>query len=81
MSTLINHISEIVLHLFVSDKFKIDRIENGIFRVIIFPVLLGFKGKLFEVLISLTIWENFTNQLLDNVQKLRWRIVKETNCS
>lgn len=79
MATLINHISEIVFHLLISDKFEIDWIKNGIFRVVIFSVFLRFQGKLFEILITLTIRKYLTNQLLDNVQKFHWLIKQETD--
>lgn len=79
MSTLIDHVFEVIFHLLIPNEFEIYWIKNGIFRIVIFSIFLRFKGKLLKVLIAFTTGEDFSNEFFHNIEQLMRLVKQETD--
>ena len=68
---LVNKFLEVEFHFIVPDEFEVNRIEDGIFGVVVFAEFGGFVCEGLEVLVALLVGEDFADKFFDDAQELQ----------
>lgn len=70
VSAVVDEFLEVEFHFIVPDEFEVDRVEDGVFGVVVFAEFGGFVCEGLEVLAALLVGEDFADEFLDDAQEL-----------
>jgi hypothetical protein len=71
VSGVVDELLEVEFHFIVPDEFKVDRVEDGVFGVVVFAEFGGFVCEGLEVLVAFLVGEHFADEFLDDAQQLQ----------